>query len=69
MDSKYLSTQEAADYVGGNTNSRTIVAWMKKGRLAYVRNPSVRGRYKTTREWLDTALRAGAEDMATSAAE
>jgi hypothetical protein len=69
MGSKYLSTQEAADYVGGNTNSRPIVAWMKKGRLEYVRNPSVRGRYKTTTEWLDTALRMGVEHETTAAAE
>lgn len=60
MESKYISTQEAAEYVGDGTNPRTIVAWMKAGKLRYVRNPSVRGRYKTTYEWVDEALKAGA---------
>lgn len=61
---EYLSTQQAAKYVGAGTNPRTIVAWMKAGKLQYVRNPSVRGRYKTTREWIDEALRAGADATA-----
>lgn len=60
METKYISTQDAAEYVGDGTNPRTIVAWMKAGKLRYVRNPSVRGRYKTTKEWIDEALAAGA---------
>lgn len=63
---KYLSTQEAADYIGAGTNPRTVVAWMKDGKLQHVRNPSKRGRYKTTEEWIDECLKAGV-DVASAA--
>lgn len=65
MAHQYLNTKQAANYVGEGTNPRTIVAWMKDGKLKFVRNPSVRGRYKTTTEWIDEALKAGA-DVASS---
>ena len=61
MTHKYLNTKQAAEYVGEGTNPRTIVSWMKDGKLQYVRNPSARGRYKTTTEWIDAALKAGAD--------
>ena len=64
MSSKYLNTQQAAEYVGDGTNPRTIVAWMKSGKLRHVRNPSARGRYKTTTEWLDEALSVNVSDSA-----
>jgi hypothetical protein len=34
MAHEYLNTQQAAEYVGTGTNPRTIVAWMKAGKLA-----------------------------------
>lgn len=61
MAHEYLDTKQAAAYVGAGTNPRTIVQWMKAGKLQFVRNPSVRGRYKTTTEWIDAALQAGAD--------
>lgn len=66
MAHEYLNTQQAAEYVGVGTNPRTIVAWMKAGKLEFVRNPSARGRYKTTREWIDQALKAGADVSASA---
>jgi hypothetical protein len=64
MAHEYLNTKQAASYVGVGTNPRTIVAWMKDGKLKFVRNPSVRGRYKTTTEWIDEALKAGVDATA-----
>jgi len=64
MAYEYIDTKQAAEYIGGGTNTRTVVAWMKAGKLRHVRNPSVRGRYKTTTEWIDEALKAGASDTA-----
>lgn len=60
MPHDYIDTRQAAEYVGGGVSPRTIVVWMKAGKLRYVRNPSVRGRYRTTTEWIDDALKAAA---------
>lgn len=64
MAHEYLDTKQAAAYVGNGTNPRTIVSWMKQGKLRHVRNPSIRGRYHTTTEWIDDALQAGASGPA-----
>jgi predicted site-specific integrase-resolvase len=60
MSHDYIDTRQAAEYVGDGVSPRTIVLWMKAGKLRYVRNPSVRGRYRTTTEWIDDALKAAA---------
>lgn len=54
--SAYMTTAEAAQYVGGGISPRTIVAWIHSGRLEAGRDPSKRGRFRITRENLDAAL-------------
>lgn len=60
MPHDYIDTRQAAEYVGGSVSPRTIVVWMKAGKLRFVRNPSARGRYRTTTEWIDDALKTAA---------
>lgn len=54
--SPYMTTKEAAEYVGGDVTARTIVAWIHAGRLEAKRNPSKRGHFKVTRDALDAAM-------------
>lgn len=57
IESEYMTTTEAAAYVGKGVSPRTIVAWIKSGRLKGIRNPSVRGRYRVTEAALLEAMR------------
>lgn len=54
---EYLTTNEAAAYVGNGVSSRTIVAWIHSGRLKAIRNPSKRGRFWITEQALLEAMR------------
>lgn len=56
MTSRYLTTAQAAEYVGGDVTFRTIVRWIHSGRLKAYRNPSQRGHFKILPEDLDAAL-------------
>ena len=56
MDAKYLTTKQAAAYIGGDVSFRTIVRWIHSGKLKAVRNPSVRGHWKIRPEDLDDML-------------
>lgn len=56
MDKMYLTTKEAAEYIGGDVTFRTIVRWIHEGKLKAVRNPSKRGHFKILRNDLDTML-------------
>lgn len=56
MEPKYLTTKQAAEYIGGDVTFRTIVRWIHEGRLKASRNPSVRGHFKILPEDLDRAL-------------
>jgi excisionase family DNA binding protein len=53
---RFLTTKEAAEYVGGSTKPRTIVAWIRSKRLKAYRNPSQRGHYKIKPEDLVAAM-------------
>lgn len=57
IESQYLTTAEAAKYVGGDVTFRTIVRWIHAGKLKAYRNPSKRGHWKIKREDLDAALK------------
>lgn len=56
MDPKYLTTKQAAEYIGGDVTFRTIVRWIHDGRLKASRNPSKRGHFKILPADLDAAL-------------
>lgn len=56
MEPKYLTTKQAAEYIGGDVTFRTIVRWIHDGRLKASRNPSKRGHFKILPEDLDRAL-------------
>lgn len=56
MDAKYLTTKQAAAYIGGDVTFRTIVRWIHEGKLKAVRNPSQRGHWKVLPEDLDRML-------------
>lgn len=58
MERKYMTTKEAAEYVGGDVGFRTIVRWIHEGRLRAYRNPTQRGHFKIRPEDLDAALSA-----------
>lgn len=55
--SNYMTTREAAAYVGEGVSPRTIVAWIKSGKLEAIRNPSERGHFRVTEEALLKAMR------------
>lgn len=72
IESDYINTKQAAHYIGDGTNPRTVIEWMKTGKLKHKRNPTARGRYKTTVAWIEEALSNGAlpkqeADVATEA--
>jgi DNA binding domain, excisionase family len=46
----YLTTQQAADLLGGVVKPRTIVMWIKSGRITATRVPTKRGRYLIERD-------------------
>lgn len=56
-ESKYMTTREAASYVGNGVSPRTIVAWIKAGKLEAIRNPSKKGHYRVTELALLQAMR------------
>ena len=56
----YLTTKQAAEYIGGDVTFRTIVRWIHEGKLRAYRNPSLRGHFKIRREDLDTMLKGDA---------
>lgn len=56
MDTKYLTTKQAAQYIGGDVTFRTIVRWIHEGKLKASRNPSRRGHWKILPEDLDLML-------------
>lgn len=56
MEQKYLTTKQAAAYIGGDVTFRTIVRWIHEGKLKAVRNPSKRGHFKILAEDLDRML-------------
>ena len=58
METKYLTTRQAAEYIGGDVTFRTIVRWIHEGKLPAVRNPSKRGHFKVRQHDLDTMLAA-----------
>jgi excisionase family DNA binding protein len=57
IESKFMTTREAAAYVGEGVSPRTIVDWIKRGKLKAVRNPSKRGHFRVTEEALLEAMR------------
>ena len=57
IESKYLNTAQAAQYVGGDVTFRTIVRWIHAGHLKAFRNPSKRGHWKILPDDLDAALK------------
>lgn len=58
METKYLTTRQAAEYIGGDVTFRTIVRWIHEGKLPAVRNPSKRGHFKVLQNDLDKMLAA-----------
>lgn len=52
----YLTTKEAAQYIGGDVTFRTIIRWIHEGLLPAYRNPSVRGHFKVRPADLDAML-------------
>lgn len=56
MEKRYLTTKEAAQYIGGDVTFRTIVRWIHAGKLQASRNPSIRGHWKILPEDLDKML-------------
>ena len=56
MEQKYLTTKQAAAYIGGDVTFRTIVRWIHEGKLKAVRNPSKRGHFKILAGDLDLML-------------
>lgn len=58
METKYLTTRQAAEYIGGDVTFRTIVRWIHEGKLTAVRNPSKRGHFKVRQGDLDAMLAA-----------
>lgn len=61
MTTNFLTTAQAADFVGGSTKPRTIVAWIRSGRLKAYRNPSKRGHYRIRPEDLVHAMQVDQE--------
>lgn len=61
MEIKYLTTKQAAAYIGGDVTFRTIVRWIHEGKLKAVRNPSKRGHFKILAADLDDMLAAPQE--------
>ena len=61
MEKKYLTTKEAAAFIGGDVTFRTIVRWIHEGKLKAVRNPSQRGHFKILPEDLDKMLSTNQE--------
>lgn len=57
MEKRYLTTKEAAAYIGGDVTFRTIVEWIHAGKLRAFRNPSRRGHFKVLPEDLDKMLK------------
>lgn len=58
METKYLTTRQAAEYIGGDVTFRTIVRWIHENKLPAVRNPSKRGHFKVRQADLDAMLAA-----------
>lgn len=58
----YLTTKEAAQYIGGDVTFRTIIRWIHDGLLPAYRNPSVRGHFKVRPSDLDTMLAANVKE-------
>jgi excisionase family DNA binding protein len=54
---EYLTTKEAAQYLGGDVGFRTIVRWIHEGHLRAFRRPSKRGHFKILKSDLDNILR------------
>lgn len=54
----YLTTKEAAAYIGGDVTFRTIIRWIHEGLLPAYRNPSIRGHFKVRPSDLDAMLAA-----------
>jgi excisionase family DNA binding protein len=61
--SEVMNTREAAAYVSPTTSHRTIVAWIKSGRLRATRYASGRGRFRILKEDLDAALNWNPESL------
>lgn len=61
MEKRYLTTKEAAEYIGGDVSFRTIVRWIHAGKLKAFRNPSIRGHWKILASDLDEML-AGTQE-------
>lgn len=61
MEKRYLTTKEAAAYIGGDVTFRTVVRWIHEGKLPAYRNPSQRGHFKVLPEDLDKMLSTNQE--------